>query len=103
MTSSFNRRLLFSSLISMVMASTIWPFGVYPLPSTEILEDATTVYTIQHGQPQVLTVKDRSKLGTIRDQLCVDAKKSEIVCPSKKAISREMRNRTSINWLPVAD
>ncbi len=55
----------------------------------KILEDATTVYTIQHGQPQVLTVKDRQQLGTIRDQLCVDAKKSKL-CPSKKAISREM-------------
>jgi hypothetical protein len=48
----------------------------------KILEDSTTIYTIQHGQPQVLTVKDRQQLATIRDQLCVDAKKSKL-CPSK--------------------
>ena len=48
----------------------------------KILEDTTTIYTIQHGQPQVLTVKDRHQLATIRDQLCVDAKKSKL-CPSK--------------------
>ena len=48
----------------------------------KILEDTTTVYTIQHGQPQILTVKDRQQLATIRDQLCVDAKKSKL-CPSK--------------------
>jgi hypothetical protein len=48
----------------------------------KILEDTTTIYTIQHGQPQVLTVKDRQQLATIRDQLCVDAKKSKL-CPSK--------------------
>jgi hypothetical protein len=48
----------------------------------KILEDTTTIYTIQHGQPQVLTVKDRRQLATIRDQLCVDAKKSKF-CPSK--------------------
>jgi hypothetical protein len=48
----------------------------------KILEDTTTIYTIQHGQPQVLTVKDRQQLTTIRDQLCVDAKKSKL-CPPK--------------------
>ena len=48
----------------------------------KILEDTTTIYTIQHGQPQVLTVKDRQQLATLRDQLCVDAKKSKL-CPSK--------------------
>jgi hypothetical protein len=48
----------------------------------KILEDTTTIYTIQHGQPQVLTVKDRQQLATIHDQLCVDAKKSKL-CPSK--------------------
>jgi hypothetical protein len=35
----------------------------------KILEDTTTIYTIEHGQPQVLTVKDRQQLATIRDQL----------------------------------
>lgn len=44
----------------------------------KILGDTTTVYTIQHGQPQVLTVKDRQQLATIRNQLCVDAKKSTL-------------------------
>jgi hypothetical protein len=48
----------------------------------KILEDTTTIYTIQHGQPQARTVKDRQQLATIRDQLCVDAKKSKL-CPSK--------------------
>jgi hypothetical protein len=48
----------------------------------KILEDTTTVYSIQHGQPKVLTVKDRQRLSTIHDQLCVDAKKSKL-CPSK--------------------
>jgi hypothetical protein len=48
----------------------------------KILEDTTTIYTIQHGQPQVLTVKDRQRLATRRDQLCVDAKKSKL-CPLK--------------------
>jgi hypothetical protein len=48
----------------------------------KILEDKTTIYTIQHGQPQVLTVRDRQQLDTIRDQLCVDSKKSKL-CPSK--------------------
>jgi hypothetical protein len=48
----------------------------------KILEDTTTIYTIQHGQSQVLTVKDRQQLATIRNQLCVDAKKSKL-CPSR--------------------
>jgi len=48
----------------------------------KILEDTTTIYTIQHEQPQVLTVKDRQRLATLRDQLCVDAKKSKL-CPPK--------------------
>jgi hypothetical protein len=48
----------------------------------KILEDTTTIYTIQHGQPQVLTVKDHQQLAKIRDQLCVDAKKSKL-CLSK--------------------
>jgi hypothetical protein len=48
----------------------------------KILEDTTTIYTIQHGQPQVLTVKGRQKLAARTDQLCVDAKKSKL-CPSK--------------------
>ncbi|HEY1471991.1 MAG TPA: hypothetical protein VGF61_23325 [Candidatus Acidoferrum sp.] len=48
----------------------------------KILEDTTTIYTIQHGQPQVLTVTDRQQLATIRAQLCIDAKKSKL-CPSK--------------------
>jgi hypothetical protein len=48
----------------------------------KILEDTTAIYTVQQGQPQVLTVKDRQQLATIRDQLCIDAKKSKL-CPSK--------------------
>jgi hypothetical protein len=56
----------------------------------KILEDTTTIYTIQHGQPQILTVKDRQQLATLRDQLCVDAKQSEL-CPSKQTTSRVKR------------
>jgi hypothetical protein len=48
----------------------------------KILDDTTTLYTIQHGQPQVLTVKDPQQLATIWHQLCVDSKKSKL-CPSK--------------------
>lgn len=48
----------------------------------KVLGDTTTIYTIQRGQPQVVTVNDRQQLATIRDQLCVDAKKSKL-CPSK--------------------
>jgi hypothetical protein len=48
----------------------------------KVLEDTTTIYTSQHGQPQVLTVKDRQQLAAISNQLCVDAKKSKL-CPSK--------------------
>jgi hypothetical protein len=48
----------------------------------KILDDTTTIYTVQHGQPHVLAVKDPQQLATIRDQLCVNAKKSKL-CPSK--------------------
>lgn len=46
------------------------------------LGDTTTIYTIQHGRPQVLTVKDHRQLAAIRDRLCIDAKKPKL-CPSK--------------------
>jgi hypothetical protein len=48
----------------------------------KIIEDTTTIYTIQRGQPHALTVEDRQQLAVIRDQLCVDAKNSKL-CPSK--------------------
>ena len=48
----------------------------------KVLEDTTTIYTIQHGQSQILTVKDPRQLATIYDQLCVGVKKSKL-CPSK--------------------
>jgi hypothetical protein len=48
----------------------------------KILGDTTTIYTVQHGQPKVIPVRDRQQLATIRDRLCVDAKKSRL-CPSK--------------------
>jgi hypothetical protein len=53
----------------------------------KILEDATTLYTVQNGQAQILTVKERQQQATIRAELCVDAKKSKL-CPSQKAKSR---------------
>jgi hypothetical protein len=48
----------------------------------KILGDTTTVYTVQHGQPQVLAVKEPQQLATVRDKLCTDAKKSRL-CPPK--------------------
>jgi hypothetical protein len=48
----------------------------------KVLDDTTTIYTIQHGQPQVTTVTDHQQLATVRNKLCVDAKKSKL-CPSK--------------------
>ena len=48
----------------------------------KILDDTTTIYAIQHGQPQVLIVKDPKQLATIPDQFCVNGKKSKF-CPSK--------------------
>jgi hypothetical protein len=48
----------------------------------KILEDTTTIYTIQNGRPQALRVTDHQQLTTIQDMLCVDTKKSKL-CPSK--------------------
>jgi hypothetical protein len=48
----------------------------------KILEDSTTIYTVKGGQPQVVIVKLPQQLATIRDQLCVDVKKSKL-CPPK--------------------
>jgi hypothetical protein len=48
----------------------------------KILDDTMTIYTVQRGQPQVLIVKDSQQLAMIRNQLCVDSKKSKM-CPSK--------------------
>ena len=47
-----------------------------------VLADTTTIYTVQHGQSQILTVTGRKQLATIYDQLCVGVKKSKL-CPSK--------------------
>jgi hypothetical protein len=47
----------------------------------KILEDTTTIYTVQHGRSQASTVKDHQQLATIRDQLCLDVEKSKL-CPS---------------------
>jgi hypothetical protein len=46
------------------------------------LEDTTTIYTIQHGQPQVIAVKEPRQLATVREKLCTDVKKSRL-CPPK--------------------
>jgi hypothetical protein len=48
----------------------------------KILEDTTTICTIQHEQPRVLTVEERQQLATICDQLYVDAQRSKL-CPPK--------------------
>jgi hypothetical protein len=48
----------------------------------KILEDTTTIYTIQNGRSQALRVTDRQQLTTIRYMLCADTKKSKL-CPSK--------------------
>ena len=31
-----------------------------------------TIYTVQHGQPQITIVKDPRQLATVREQLCTD-------------------------------
>ena len=48
----------------------------------KILEDTTTIYTVQHGQPQMTVVKDPHQLATVREKLCTDVKKSKL-CPPK--------------------
>lgn len=48
----------------------------------KILDDTMTLYTVQRGQPQVLTVRDSQQLAVMRNKLCVDSKKSKM-CPSK--------------------
>jgi len=49
--------------------------------SNRIVDDTTTIYAVQHGQPQVIAVKG-PQLVTIREKLCTDVKKSKL-CPSK--------------------
>jgi hypothetical protein len=46
------------------------------------LEDTTTVYTVQNGQPQATVVKDPKQLATIREKLCANVKKSKL-CPAR--------------------
>ena len=48
----------------------------------KILDDTTTIYTVQHAQPQVIAIKDPRQLATVREKLCADVKKSKL-CPSK--------------------
>lgn len=48
----------------------------------KILGDTTTIYTVQHGQPQVLAVRQPEQLATVHDKLCTDVKKSRL-CPPK--------------------
>lgn len=47
-----------------------------------VLADTTTIYTVQHGQSQILTTTDPRQLATIYEQLCVGVKKSKL-CLSK--------------------
>jgi len=48
----------------------------------ESLEDTTTVYTVQNGQPQATVVKGQKQLATIREKLCANVKKSKL-CPAR--------------------
>jgi hypothetical protein len=48
----------------------------------KILEDTTTIYTVQRGQSEVIAVKDPRQLAAVREKLCTDVKKSKL-CPSK--------------------
>jgi len=48
----------------------------------KILEDTTTIYTVQHGKPHIVAVKDPQQLATIRDSVCANVKKTRL-CPSK--------------------
>jgi hypothetical protein len=50
--------------------------------NNRIVDDATTIYAVQHGQPQVIAVKAPRQLVTIREKLCTDIKKSRL-CPPK--------------------
>jgi hypothetical protein len=47
----------------------------------KILDDVTTLYTVQQGRSQILAVKDPQQSATIRSRLCANAKKSKL-CPS---------------------
>lgn len=47
-----------------------------------IVSDTTVIYAVEHGQPQVLAVKEPSQLDTIRNALCTGVKKSKL-CPSR--------------------
>ena len=44
----------------------------------KILEDTTTLYTVQQGKSNVPKIADRQELATIRDKLCVNATKSKL-------------------------
>lgn len=48
----------------------------------KILDDTTTLYTIQQGQPQIIPVQDRKKFAAISDQLCAGSEKSRL-CQSR--------------------
>jgi hypothetical protein len=46
----------------------------------KVLGDSINLYTIQQGQPKIVEVTDPQQLARIRDQLCLNAKKSKL-CP----------------------
>jgi hypothetical protein len=49
---------------------------------TKSVDDTTTLYTIKNGRPQIIQVKDRSLLASMRQKLCVDVKNSKL-CKAK--------------------
>lgn len=44
----------------------------------KILEDTTTLFTIQQGRPQIITIQDRKQLVAIHDRLCSGSEKSRL-------------------------
>lgn len=48
----------------------------------KILDDTTTIYAVQHGQPQTAVVKEPKQLTTLWEKLCANVKKSKL-CPPK--------------------
>jgi hypothetical protein len=50
--------------------------------TTKSVDDTTTLYTIKNGRPQIIQVKDRSLLASMRQKLCIDVKNSKL-CKAK--------------------
>jgi hypothetical protein len=47
-----------------------------------VVDDTTTLYSVRHGQPQAIAVKNPVQLAMLREKLCANIKKSKL-CPPK--------------------